>query len=81
MELSELGCWKLSDAAELFFNEASSTFFVKNDQSIYFLNDTTWIKKFDLGDHGKRRFKKACISNDQVLLCYQVSDNEMVRHI
>ena len=78
MEFSELGLWKLSPNTQLFFNEIDKKFFVKENKSVYFFLEDSWVEIFAMGDFGSKKFLSCCLSIDGTLLAYQTIDTEMV---
>ena len=82
MDLTDIGCWKVSENSELFFNEISNQFFVKNKNKIYVYEEGQgWVYRYELGDYALCSFDKACANFDIMVICYQATDSEIVIYI
>ena len=78
MELSEIITWSMFQEPELFFNDITGIFFLKHGKDIWYLIENKWEFKFQLENNAEQRLKSACISIDNVFMCYKIIDNEMV---
>ena len=81
MELSEIISWNEFQQPEIFYNNITETFFLKDCKDLYFYSDNQWEIKFHLGSYAEKKFKNACLSVDYALLCYKIIDSEIVSAI